>query len=340
MAIAELGAPALSYTGQQAGVLTDAAYGKASIVGVVPERIARTLQEGAVAIVAGFQGVTETMDVTTLGRGGSDTTAVALAAALNASVCEIYTDVDGLFTADPRIVPTARQITNITSEETLEMAAHGAKILHLRAVEYARRYKVPIHVRSSFSTKVGTWIRTADSEEETMEEPIIAGVAHDSSQGKITVKHVPDVPGAAARLFAAVASAGANVDMIVQNVSSQSTGLTDISFTLPEADGEATLAALRAVKDDLGYADLRYDDQIGKLSLVGAGMRTNPGVSAKLFGALFDAGINIEMISTSEIRISVVTRAEDLQDAVRAVHTAFELDASETEAVVYGGTGR
>ncbi len=341
MAITELGVPARSYTGQQAGVLTDAAYGKASIVGVVPERIARTLKEGGVAIVAGFQGVTETLDVTTLGRGGSDTTAVALAAALNASVCEIYTDVDGLFTADPRIVPTARQITDITSEETLEMAAHGAKILHLRAVEYARRYRVPIHVRSSFSNKVGTWIRhDSQTEEKSMEDPIIAGVAHDRSEGKITVIGVPDVPGAAARLFNVVAGAGANVDMIVQNVSSEATGRTDISFTLPEADGEATLASLRAAAEDLGYSDLRYDDQIGKLSLVGAGMRSHPGVSAKLFGALFDAGINIEMISTSEIRISVVTRAEVLDDAVRAVHSAFELDSSETEAVVYGGSGR
>jgi len=341
MAISELGVDARSYTGQQAGVLTDATHGKASIVGVVPERIARTIEEGGVAIVAGFQGVSETMDVTTLGRGGSDTTAVALAAALDADVCEIYTDVDGLFTADPRIVPTARQITDITSEETLEMAAHGAKILHLRAVEYARRYGVPIHVRSSFSNKIGTWIRTDDSSEESsMEEPIIAGVAHDRSQGKITVMGVPDVPGAAARLFAVVAEAGANVDMIVQNVSSAATGLTDISFTLPEADGPSTLAALRAAAGDLGYADLRYDDQIGKLSLVGAGMRSHPGVSARLFGALFDAGINIEMISTSEIRISVVTRAESLDDAVRAVHTAFDLDSSESEAVVYGGTGR
>ncbi|WP_454084352.1 aspartate kinase [Georgenia sp. Marseille-Q6866] len=342
MAITELGVTARSYTGQQAGVLTDAAHGKASIVGVVPERIARTIREGGVAIVAGFQGVSENQDVTTLGRGGSDTTAVALAAALDADVCEIYTDVDGLFTADPRIVPTARQITSITSEETLEMAAHGAKILHLRAVEYARRYGVPIHVRSSFSPKVGTWISNDDSqsEESSMEDPIIAGVAHDRSQGKITVKGVPDVPGAAARLFAVVAGAGANVDMIVQNVSSSATGLTDISFTLPESDGEATLAALRAAAGDLGYADLRYDDQIGKLSLVGAGMRSHPGVSAKLFGALFDAGINIEMISTSEIRISVVTRAEVLDDAVRAVHSAFDLDSSDSEAVVYGGTGR
>ncbi|MEE6273941.1 aspartate kinase [Georgenia wangjunii] len=343
MAISALGVPAQSYTGQQAGVLTDAVHGRASIVGVVPERIARALQDGVIAIVAGFQGVSEQQDVTTLGRGGSDTTAVALAAALDASVCEIYTDVDGLFTADPRIVPTARRIRSITSEETLEMAAHGAKILHLRAVEYARRYGVPIHVRSSFSTKEGTWISddTSDEpQEDTMEAPLISGVAHDRSQGKISVLGVPDVPGAAARLFEVVASAGANIDMIVQNVSSESTGLTDISFTLSEADGPATLAALRAAADELGYTDLRYDDQIGKLSLVGAGMRTHPGVSAKLFGALFGANINIEMISTSEIRLSVVTRIEDLDEAVRAVHTAFGLDSAEGEAVVYGGSGR
>jgi aspartate kinase len=343
MAINALGVPAESYTGQQAGVQTDTVHGKASIVGVAPRRIVHALERGAVAIVAGFQGVSENQDVTTLGRGGSDTTAVALAAALGASVCEIYTDVDGLFTADPRIVPTARRIASITSEETLEMAAHGAKILHLRAVEYARRYGVPIHVRSSFSTKEGTWITDEpgdEPQEDTMEAPIISGVAHDRSQGKITVLGVPDVPGAAARLFEVVARADANIDMIVQNVSSEATGLTDISFTLPEADGAATIAALRAAAEDLGYADLRYDDQIGKLSLVGAGMRSHPGVSARLFGALSAAGINIEMISTSEIRISVVTRIEDLDAAVRAVHTAFELDSAESEAVVYGGTGR
>jgi len=342
MAITELGVPARSYTGLQAGVHTDTVHGRASIVGVIPKRIAATIEDGGVAIVAGFQGVTPSQDVTTLGRGGSDTTAVALAAALKADVCEIYTDVDGMFTADPRIVPTARQIKHITSEETLEMAAHGAKILHLRAVEYARRYKVPIHVRSSFSTKEGTWISDNDhaTKDTSMEDPIISGVAHDNTQGKITVIGVPDVPGAAARLFAVVAEAGANIDMIVQNVSSEDTGLTDISFTLPEADGPTTLAALREAAADLGFADLRYDDQIGKLSLVGAGMRTHPGVSAKLFGALFDAGINIEMISTSEIRISVVTRSEDLEAAVRAVHTAFGLDSEDTEAVVYGGSGR
>ncbi|MFD1505368.1 aspartate kinase [Georgenia yuyongxinii] len=343
MAIHEQGARARSYTGQQAGLRTDTRYGKASIVGVVPERIVRAIKDGQVAIVAGFQGVNEHNDVTTLGRGGSDTTAVALAAALDADVCEIYTDVDGLFTADPRIVPNARRVQRITYEETLELAAHGAKILHLRAVEFARRYNVPLHVRSSFSNKQGTWVADAhvgDQEEEAMEDPIISGVAHDRSQGKITVVGVPDVPGTAAHLFEVVAAADANIDMIVQNVSSQATGLTDISFTLPEADGPATLKAIEGARDRLQYDELRYDDQIGKLSLVGAGMRTHPGVSAKLFGALSAAGINIEMISTSEIRISVVTRAQDLDAAVRAVHTAFDLDAEETEAVVYGGTGR
>ncbi|UNX55220.1 aspartate kinase [Georgenia sp. TF02-10] len=343
MAINELGVPARSYTGQQAGLRTDARYGKASIVGIVPERIARSVKEGDVAIVAGFQGVNEANDVTTLGRGGSDTTAVALAAALRADVCEIYSDVDGLFTADPRIVPTARRVRRITYEETLELAAHGAKILHLRAVELARRYGVPLHVRSSFSTKEGTWVTdtpAGDPEEEAMEDPIISGVAHDRSQGKITVVGVPDVPGIAARLFQVVAAAEANIDMIVQNVSTQRTGRTDISFTLPEADGPATLRAIEAAADVLKYAEARYDDQIGKLSLVGAGMRSHPGVSARLFGALSAAGINIEMISTSEIRISVVTRIEDLDAAVRAVHGAFDLDSAESEAVVYGGTGR
>ena len=344
MAIHELGVKARSYTGQQAGLRTDTRYGKASIVGVVPERILKAIDAGQVAIVAGFQGVNELNDVTTLGRGGSDTTAVALAAALQADVCEIYTDVDGLFTADPRIVPAARRVDRITYEETLELAAHGAKILHLRAVEYARRYGVPLHVRSSFSNKEGTWVTDkpvgTEAEEEAMEDPIISGVAHDRSQGKITVVGVPDVPGIAAKLFEVVAGAEANVDMIVQNISTQRTGRTDISFTLPEADGRATMRAIEEAEDTLQFTEVRYDDQIGKLSLVGAGMRSHPGVSAKLFGALSKAGINIEMISTSEIRISVVTRIEDLDAAVRAVHTAFDLDSDESEAVVYGGTGR
>ncbi|MPV37369.1 aspartate kinase [Georgenia subflava] len=343
MAIDAQGVKARSYTGQQAGLRTDTRYGKASIVGVVPERITRAVTEGQVAIVAGFQGVNELNDVTTLGRGGSDTTAVALAAALEADVCEIYTDVDGLFTADPRIVPSARRVQHITYEETLELAAHGAKILHLRAVEYARRYGVPLHVRSSFSNKEGTWVAdtaATSAEEEAMEDPIISGVAHDRSQGKITVVGVPDVPGIAAKLFEVVAAADANIDMIVQNVSTQRTGLTDISFTLPEADGMATMKAIQGAAETLQYSEVRYDDQIGKLSLVGAGMRSHPGVSAKLFGALSAAGVNIEMISTSEIRISVVTRADHLDNAVRAVHTAFDLDTAESEAVVYGGSGR
>jgi aspartate kinase len=348
MAINNLGVTAKSFTGQQAGVITDAVHGKARIVDVVPGRIRETIEKGSVAIVAGFQGVTQaTNDVTTLGRGGSDTTAVALAAGLGADVCEIYTDVDGVFTADPRIVPSARKIDRITYEEMLEMAASGAKVLVLRCVEYARRYGVPIHVRSSFSGKDGTLVtnippavEAGSSEVEVaMEAPIISGVAHDRSEAKITVVGVPDVPGTAARTFEVVASAGANIDMIVQNVSAASTGLTDISFTLPEGDGQLAMTALNAVQGEIGFGSLQYDDQIGKVSLVGAGMKSHPGVSAKLFGALRDAGINIEMITTSEIRISVVTREDSLDDAVRAVHTAFELDG-DGEAVVYGGTGR
>ncbi|WP_425955277.1 aspartate kinase [Xylanimonas sp. McL0601] len=351
MAINNLGVRAKSFTGQQAGVITDAVYGKARIVDVVPARIRETLDKGQVAIVAGFQGVnTDTNDVTTLGRGGSDTTAVAIAAGLGADVCEIYSDVDGVFTADPRIVPSARKIDQLTYEEMLELAASGAKILALRAVEYARRYQVPVHVRSSFSNATGTLVtgtygdfidpNNSTYQEAAVEAPIISGVAHDRSEAKITVVGVPDVPGMAARIFEVVAAAGANIDMIVQNVSAAQTGLTDISFTLPEGDGPATLSALKAVQSEIGYASLQFDDQIGKLSLIGAGMKTNPGVSARLFGALRDAGINIEMISTSEIRISVVTRADSLDEAVKAVHSAFGLDSSEGEAVVYAGTGR
>ena len=360
MAITNLGVRAKSFTGQQAGVITDAVHGKARIVDVVPHRIRETIEKGQVAIVAGFQGVTEsTNDVTTLGRGGSDTTAVALAAGLDADVCEIYTDVDGVFTADPRLVPSARKIDRITYEEMLEMAASGAKVLALRCVEYGRRYGVPIHVRSSFSGKEGTFVSadaytsparhpaptagtsSADIPEETvMEAPIISGVAHDRSEAKITVVGVPDVPGTAARIFEVVAGSGVNIDMIVQNVSAARTGLTDISFSLPEGDGPAAMSALSALQGEIGFDSLQFDDQIGKLSLVGAGMKSHPGVSAKLFGALRDAGINIEMISTSEIRISVVTREDSLDDAVRAVHTAFELDAADGEAVVYAGTGR
>ena len=464
MAVGELGVPARAYTGAQAGVLTDSRYGRASIVGVIPERIARTIQMGAVAVVAGFQGINEVEDVTTLGRGGSDTTAVALAAALNADVCEIYTDVDGLFTADPRIVPTARRIESLTSEETLEMAANGAKILHLRAVEYARRFGVPLHVRSSFSDKTGTWIydgrragafvppvivgpaaspasapsadavggadaesadaggadavdtagagaagsaparipapaggsaparlpaaddapatareprldgvtgrvvvpdgapapdaahvgathshairaratarRRPSAKEDHVEAPVISGIAHDRSQDKITLVGVPDVPGAAARIFAIVAGTDTNIDMIVQDVSAEGTGLTNISFTCPDGSSAAALKALEAARQDLGFRSLHFNPDIGKLSLVGAGMRSHPGVSAKLFSALSQAGINIHMISTSEIRISVVVDDAVLDEAVRAVHSAFGLDAQTAEAVVYGGTGR
>ncbi len=338
MAINNLGVKAKSFTGQQAGVITDAVHGRARIVDVVPSRIRETIERGQVAIVAGFQGVTsDTNDVTTLGRGGSDTTAVALAAGLDADVCEIYTDVDGVFTADPRIVPTARKIERVTYEEMLELAASGAKVLALRSVEYARRYTVPIHVRSSFSTHTGTLVTLEDP---TMEQPIISGVAHDRSQAKVTVVGVPDVPGKAAQIFQVAAIAGVNVDMIVQNVSVAKTGLTDISFTVPASDGAAATTALAAAQGEIGFDSLQYDDTIGKLSLVGAGMKSHPGVSARLFGALSEAGINIEMISTSEIRVSVVTRAEALDDAVKAVHTAFGLDAESDEAVVYGGTGR
>jgi aspartate kinase len=340
MAIANLGHEARSFTGSQAGVITDGSHGKARIIDVTPGRIRSALDDGSIAIVAGFQGVSQdSKDITTLGRGGSDTTAVALAAALRADVCEIYTDVDGIFTADPRIVPAARRIPRISYEEMLEMAACGAKILHLRCVEYARRYDMPIHVRSSFSQKEGTWV--VDSIEGiSMEQAIISGVAHDRSEAKITVVGVPDKVGEAAAIFAALADTGINIDMIVQNVSAASTGRTDISFTLPEADGQSAMAALNKIKDQVGFESLRYDDQIGKVSLIGAGMRSHPGVTAKFFGAIADAGVNIEMISTSEIRISVIVAQGDVDGAVSAAHGAFDLDADQVEAVVYGGTGR
>jgi aspartate kinase len=340
MAIGNLGQEARSYTGSQAGVITDSVHGRAKIIDVTPGRLERALEKGAIAIVAGFQGVSQdTKDITTLGRGGSDTTAVALAAALHADVCEIYSDVDGVFTADPRIVPTARKRDVISYEEMLEMAACGAKILHLRCVEYARRYQIPIHVRSSFSHKTGTWI--ADQKEGTdMEQAIIAGVAHDRSEAKITVVGVPDKVGEAARIFEALAAAEVNLDMVVQNVSAASTNLTDISFTLPRDDGQHAMSALAHIKDAVGYDSLLYDDQIGKVSLIGAGMRSHPGITAKFFAALAGAGVNIEMISTSEIRISVIVDEIQVDDAVAATHTAFDLDSDEVEAVVYGGTGR
>ncbi len=343
MAIANLGLEARSFTGSQAGVITDSAHGKARIIDVTPGRIASALDEGAIPIVAGFQGVSQNgKDITTLGRGGSDTTAVALAAALEADVCEIYTDVDGVFTADPRIVRTARRIPWISYEEMLEMAACGAKILQLRCVEYARRYAMPIHVRSSFSNRTGTTISEANEETEAagVEQAIISGVAHDRSEAKITVAGVPDRVGVAAQIFRIVAAAGINIDMIVQNISAATTGRTDISFTLPRDDGQAAMAALNGAQPDIGFETLLYDDRIGKVSLIGAGMRSHPGVSATFFGALADAAVNIEMISTSEIRISVVVDQKDVDVAVTAAHRAFDLDASEVEAVVYGGTGR
>ncbi len=339
MAIKGLGVEALSFTGSQAGMVTDARHGSARIVEVSPKRVREALDSGAVAIVAGFQGFNRlTGDITTLGRGGSDTTAVALAAALGADVCEIYTDVDGVFTADPRVVPSARKIDRITSEEMLELAAAGAKVLYIRAVEYARRHGVTLHVRSSFNNNEGTLV-VNPKEGENVEEPIITGVSADLSEAKITVVGVPDIPGKAAQIFTVVAHTNVNIDMIVQNVSTASTGLTDISFTLQQSDAEPAMTALTAAQSDIGFQALQHDDQIGKLSVVGAGMRTNAGVTAKLFTALFEAGINIEMISTSEIRISVITRADTVKEAVRVVHTAFGLDG-ENEAVVHGGTGR
>ena len=356
MAINELGVPAQAFTGAQAGIHTTSAYGRAQITGMVPERIARAISEGQVAIVAGFQGISDDEDVTTLGRGGSDTTAVALAAALHADVCEIYTDVDGLFSADPRIVPKAHRLRSISTEETLELAAHGAKILHLRAVEFARRYKVPLHVRSSFSEKEGTWIsdRPAspalkglvpdaaflDPKEGQMEQPIISGIAHDRGQDKITVAGVPNHPGGAAMVFQTIAAAGANIDMIVQNIPVADPTRANITFTIPEADAQVALDALESAKDEIGFKEVRYNPNIGKLSLVGTGMRTNPGVAARLFAALSEAGINIDLISSSEIRLSIVTRLEDLDRAVAVVHSAFGMDAEVSEAVVYAGTGR
>ena len=356
MAINELRVPAQAFTGAQAGIHTTSAYGRAQITGMVPERVARSISEGQVAIVAGFQGISDDDDVTTLGRGGSDTTAVALAAALHADVCEIYTDVDGLFSADPRIVPKAHRLRSISTEETLELAAHGAKILHLRAVEFARRYKVPLHVRSSFSEKEGTWIsdRPAspalkglvpdaaflDPKEGKMEQPIISGIAHDRGQDKITVAGVPNHPGRAAMVFQTIAAAGANIDMIVQNIPVADPTRANITFTIPEADAQVALDALESAKDEIGFKEVRYNPNIGKLSLVGTGMRTNPGVAARLFAALSEAGINIDLISSSEIRLSIVTKLDDLDRAVAVVHSAFGLDAEVSEAVVYAGTGR
>ena len=350
MAISDLGVEARSYTGSQAGVITDSVHGRARIIDVTPGRIQTALNDGAIPIVAGFQGVSQdTKDITTLGRGGSDLTAVALAAALYADVCEIYTDVDGIFSADPRIAPKARHVPRITYDEMMELAAAGAKVLHLRCVEYAKRFDLPIHVRSSFSDKEGTFV-IADLSDQSklkklskvgaiMEQPIIAGVAHDLGDAKITVVGVPDRPGMAAAIFQAVADSGINMDMIVQNVSVHESGATDVTFTCPRGDATNAELALRRIEKSVNFKDIDTDENIAKISLVGAGMRSHPGVSATFFKAIADAGVNVEMISTSEIRISVVTRAEDAEKAVNAIHTAFGLDA-DGEAVVYGGTGR
>ncbi len=343
LAINAAGASSRSFTGSQAGIMTSAKHGDARISEVTPTRIREALDDGDIAIVAGFQGFNkDSKDVTTLGRGGSDTTAVALAAALNADLCEIYSDVDGVYTCDPRVVSSAKKLDSIDVESMLELAAAGAKILHIRAVEYARRHGVDLRVRSTFSTDPGTIVYSNLKDGAQMEEPVVSGVATDKSQAQITVIGIPDVPGKAAEIFTAVAKAGANIDMIVQNTptgSDVTDRVSDISFTLPKADLQRVANALEAAKESLGYRELELDDSIGKLSVVGAGMRTHSGVSATLFGALAKAGINIEMISTSEIRISVVTSLAQLDEAARAVHTAFELD-SDVEAVVYAGTGR
>ncbi|MGX7823493.1 aspartate kinase [Actinokineospora sp. 24-640] len=339
MAISALGAEARSFSGSQAGVITTSAHGKARIIDVTPSRVQAALDEGKIVLVAGFQGVSQdTKDITTLGRGGSDTTAVALAAALNADVCEIYTDVDGVYTADPRIVPDARKLDTVTYEEMLEMAASGAKVLMLRCVEYGRRYGVRIHVRSSYSTKPGT-IVSGSVEDLNVEQAMITGVAHDRSEAKVTVTGVPDHAGVAARIFRAVADAEIDIDMVLQNVSSTESGKTDITFTLSKSNGPTAVEALEKIRVELGFGAVLYDDHIGKVSLVGAGMRSHPGVTATFCEALSKAGVNIEIINTSEIRISVLIRDTQLDDAVKAIHEAFELGGDE-QAVVYAGSGR
>jgi len=339
MAIHTLGAEARSFTGSQAGVITDSSHGKARIIDVTPGRVRSALDEGSIVLVAGFQGVSQdSKDITTLGRGGSDTTAVALAAALHADVCEIYTDVDGVFSADPRIVPDARRLENVSYEEMLEMAACGTKVLMLRCVEYARRYNVPVHVRSSYSTKPGTVV-SGSIKDIPMEQAILTGVSHDRSEAKVTVVGLPDSPGMAAKIFRAVADAEIDIDMILQNVSEAATGRTDITFTCPRADGPAAVEKLTKLQGEIGFAQVLYDDLVGKVSLIGAGMRSHPGVTATFCEALATAGVNIDIISTSEIRISVLCKDTELDDAVRAIHGAFELGGAD-EAVVYGGTGR
>ncbi len=321
MALHERGVPAKSFTGSQAGIITDAVHGKARIIDMTPGRVKDALDQGNVVIVAGFSGVSQdTKDITTLGRGGSDTTAVALAASLGADVCEIYTDVDGVFTADPRIVPGARKLEHVSYEEMLELSAQGAGVLQVRSVEFGRNHGVRIHVRSSFSYSTGTWV---GPKEDTVEDAIISGVAHDTSEAKLTLQQVPDRPGVASRVFSTLAEENINIDMIVQNVSAD--GRTDISFTLPRGETMKARGVLEPLADEIGAAGVRVDEDIAKVSLVGAGMKTHPGVAAKMFGALSAAGVNIEMISTSTIRVSVVVSRDDVETAVQAIHAVFGL---------------
>jgi aspartate kinase len=339
MAITALGGQARSFTGSQAGMITTGKHGDARIIEVTPGRIFTALAEDGIALVAGFQGVSaDSKEITTLGRGGSDTTAVAMAAAMQADVCEIYTDVDGVYSADPRIVPNAKLLETITYEEMLEMAACGAKVLHLRAVEYARREGVPLRVRSSYTDQPGTTI-VGSIEELSVEQAVLTGVAHDRSEAKVTVVGVPDQPGFAARIFRAIADVDVNLDMVLQNVSHLKTGKTDVTFTLPVKDGPRAVEALSAVQAEVGHEEVIYDEHVGKVTLVGAGMRSHPGVTATFCESLAEAGVNIEMMNTSEIRISALIRDTQLDDAVRALHEAFDL-GGDTEAVVHAGTGR
>lgn len=323
MAIIDQGEEAVSFTGSQAGILTDTDHMRARILEVRADRIREALEDGVIAVVAGFQGVSTDSDITTLGRGGSDTTAVALAAALEAEFCEIYTDVDGVFTADPRLVINARRLDELSYEEMLDLSATGGRVLALRSVEFARNYGVPVHVRSSFTWKPGTWIR---EEGMSMEQAIISGVTHDDSEAKITVVGVPDRPGIAATVFRALADAQVNVDMIVQNVSTQ--GHTDISFTVPSDNLANARSVIERLVKDVEAAGFSSDENVGRVSLVGAGMKTNPGVAATMFETLANAGVNIEMISTSSIRISCVVAADDLEKAVLVLHEAFTLAES------------
>jgi aspartate kinase len=320
MAIHDLGEHGVSFTGSQAGIVTDAEHGRAKIVEVRGDRIRETLGTGGVAVVAGFQGVSPTRDVTTLGRGGSDTTAVALAAALGAECCEIYTDVSGVYTADPRVVPDARMLTHVSYDELLEMAATGGRVLALRSVEFARNHGVRVHVRSSFTWAPGTWV---EEENPDMEQAVISGVTHDVSEAKVTIEQVPDRPGIAATLFRALADEGINVDMIVQNVSTE--GHTDISFTVPRVDLGRTEVVMEQVVGKTEARGFTTDRNVGRVSLIGAGMKSHPGIAATMFEVLANNGINIEMISTSSIRISCVVRDADVEPAVRVLHDAFDL---------------